>query len=135
MNRIKQILLPSIILIIILVGVILYQIKTYKPSTAFVCKMPVPFDFCGTHKFTENGLQGKNIFNANCAACHKKYARYTGPALREIDSLVFVKWLTNRENKIDSSKIELYGIDYHKMTFSKTLNENEIAGLIEYCNN
>lgn len=133
MKKIKQILLSSITLIILLIGVIFYQIKTYVPP-AFDCRMPVP-DFCGTPNLTEKATKGKEIFNANCAACHKKHARSTGPALQKVDSLVFVKWLTNKKNKIDSTKIEEFGIDYHKTTFSKTLNKEEVASLIEYCRN
>ena len=135
MKRINQILFSSIVVIILLVGLIFYQMKTYEPENTGCATTDRPKDFCGTHKFTENGEKGKEIFNSNCAACHKKDAKSTGPALRKIDSLVFIKWLDNKENKIDSSKVELYGIDYHKMVFSKTLDENQIAGLIEYCNN
>ncbi len=133
MKKIKQILLSSITLIILLIGVIFYQIKTYVPPV-FNCEIPVPA-ICGTPNLTEDGRKGKEIFNANCAACHKKHARSTGPALQKVDSLVFVKWLTNKNNKIDSTKIEEFGIDYHKTTFSKTLNKEEVANLIEYSRN
>lgn len=134
MNKIRRILLYSITLITILVGLILYQIKTYDPPP-FNCRIPTFIAIFGTPNLTEDGREGKEIFDANCAACHKKYAKTTGPALYETDSLVFVKWLTNKKNKIGSTKIEEFGIDYHRMTFSKTLNKEEIACLIEYCNN
>lgn len=134
MKKIKQILLLSITLIILLIGVIFYQIETYV-SPAFDCRIPVPF--CGTYNpiLTSNQKEGKEIFNANCATCHKKHARSTGPDLQEVDSLVFVKWLINTKNKIDSTKIETLGIDYHRVTFSKVLNKKEIHYLIEYCRN
>jgi len=133
MKKIKQILLSSITLIILLIGVIFYQIKTYVPP-ASDCRMPVP-SFCGTPDYTENATKGKEIFNANCAACHKKHARSTGPALQDADSLVILKWLTNKKNKIDSTKIEEFGVDYHRMIFSKTLNKEKVENLIEYCRN
>ena len=133
MKKIKQILLLSITLITILVAVILYQIKTYVPP-AFNCRTPVP-EFCGTPNLTEKATKGKEIFNSNCAACHKKHVRSTGPALSETDSLVFVKWLINKKGKISNTKIEEFGIDYHKATFSKVLHKEEIANLIEYCRN
>lgn len=97
--------------------------------------MPVPF--CGTDDpiLTDNETKGKEIFNSNCAACHKKNARSTGPALQQVDSIVFIKWLTNKKHKIDSTKIEELGIDYHIVTFSKTLNKKEINYLIEYSKN
>lgn len=134
MKRIRLILLFSISFIFLLVGVILYQINTYAAPTYLVCAMPVPV-FCGTPNLTENQEIGREIFNSNCAACHKKHARSTGPALQNADSLVVVKWLTNKKNKIDSTKIEEYKIDYHRVIFSKILNKKEIADLIEYCNN
>lgn len=109
--------------------------KTYKLENPGCATPDRQKDFCGNSNLTENGEKGKEIFNSNCAACHKKDAKSTGPALRKTNSLIFIKWLTNKENKIDSSKVELYGIDYHKVAFSKNLDENQIAGLIEYCNN
>lgn len=131
MRKIKQILISSITIIILLIGVIMYQIKTYIPP-ALDCRTPVP-SFCGTPNLTENATKGQEIFNSNCAACHKKHARSTGPALSETDSLVFTKWLIKNKNKIDNTKIEEFGIDYHKMIVSKTLNKNDINNLIEYC--
>jgi hypothetical protein len=133
MKRINQILFSSIIFIVFLVGLIFYQI--YKPENLGCATPDRPKEFYGNSNLTENIIEGKNLFNSNCAACHKRYGTSTGPALAEIDSLVFIKWLTNKENKIDSSKVELNGIDYHKMVFSKTLDENQIAGLIEFCKN
>lgn len=91
MKKIKHILITSITLIILLVGVILYHIKTYVPP-ALMCRIPTP-SFCGTPNLTETATKGQEIFNSNCATCHKKHARSTGPALSETDSLVFTKWL------------------------------------------
>ena len=96
--------------------------------------MPVPA-FCGNPDSTENETKGKEIFNSNCAACHKKNSRSTGPALYQVDSLVMKKWLTNKRNKIDSTKIEELGIDYHIITFSKALNKKDINYLVEYSKN
>lgn len=41
--------------------------------------------------------------------------------------------IINKKNRIDSTKIEEFGIDYHKITFSKTLNKKDINNIIEYC--
>ena len=99
MKRIRQILLYSISSIIVLVGVILYEIKTYEPPTNWYCNTPVP-NFCGTPNLSETQEKGRKIFNSNCAACHKLDARCTGPALRGVDSLVFVKWMSKKNHKI-----------------------------------
>lgn len=133
MKKINQILFSSIALIILLVGIIMYQIKTYTPLTYSVCATPVPF--CGTKSLnlTENAKKGKEIFNTCCAACHKLDARSTGPALRNIDSLVFVKWMIEKNHKIDSTKIDKSGIDYHRTMFKDYVNEENLALLIDYC--
>lgn len=57
-----------------------------KEQKAVVCE-PVYQPFCGTMSETANDpdvQKGKQIFNANCAACHKLDARGTGPALRDV---------------------------------------------------
>ena len=53
----------------------------------------------------------------------------------QVDSLEMKKWLTNKRNKIDSTKIKQFGIDYHRIKFSKVLNKKDIGDLIEYCHN
>lgn len=133
MKRIRHILLFSITFIILLVGVILYEIKTYKPPTNWYCQTPVPF--CGTKplELTDNQYKGKEIFNSNCAACHKLDARSTGPALRSIDSIVFTKWMIDKNHKIDSTKIEKLGLDYHRTMFKEVINEKNLPLLVDYC--
>ncbi|WP_456315098.1 c-type cytochrome [Pseudomonas shirazensis] len=133
MKRINQILFSSIALIILLVGVILYQIRTYTPPTYSVCATPVPFFGTQSLNLTENATKGKEIFNSTCAACHKLDARFTGPALRNIDSLVFVKWMIEKNHKIDSTKIDKLGIDYHRTMFKDFVNEENLALIIDYC--
>ena len=132
MKRINQVLFSSITLIILLVGVILYKIETDVPPN-LECRIPVPF--CGTPglNLTDNQTKGKEIYNSNCAACHKLEARSTGPALRNIDSLVFVKWLIDKNHNIDSTKLDKLGIDYHRTMFKDFVNEENLALLIDYC--
>lgn len=134
MKKIRQILFYSISLIVLLTGIIFYQIKTYEPPTRWYCNTPV-LSFCGTNNppLTENQYNGKEIFNSNCAACHKLDAKSTGPALRNLDSLVFVKWIIDKNHKIDSSKIHKLGIDYHRMKFKDFINEENLPSLIDYC--
>ncbi|KRD62733.1 hypothetical protein ASE40_02795 [Flavobacterium sp. Root935] len=132
MNRIRQILFISISSIIVLVGIIFYEIKTYKASENWYCQTPIP-TFCGTANLSENQEKGKEIFNSNCAACHKLDVRSAGPALRNVDSIVFMKWIINKNHKIDSAKIENLGLDYHRTKFTEYVKEKEIALIIEYC--
>ena len=133
MKRTRQILTVSLSLIIFLVGVILYQIKYNSTNPDLNCQIPVPF--CGTQSFELTGsrYKGKEIFNSNCSACHKLDAKSTGPALRNIDSLVFVKWMLIKNHRIDSTKIENLGVDYHRKMFKDVLNEKNLTFLIDYC--
>ena len=131
MNKIRQIILLSVLLITLLIGFIFYEIKTYQP-TYLVCAMPVPA-YCGNPDLTENETKGREIFNSNCAACHKLDARSTGPALHNIDSLVITKWMIGKNHKIDSTKIEKLGLDYHRTMFKDFVNEENLALIIDYC--
>jgi mono/diheme cytochrome c family protein len=51
-------------------------------------------------------VQGKALFNANCAACHKLDSKMTGPALRGVtarhDKAWLYKWIRNSKGLIDS---------------------------------
>ncbi|MCV2485478.1 cytochrome c [Flavobacterium sp. SH_e] len=133
MKRIRKILSISISLIILLVGIIFYQIK-YNPSRLNLDPQ-LPISFCGTQAFelTGDAYKGKEIFNSNCAACHKLDAKSTGPALRNLDSLVFVEWMLRKNNEIDSTKIENLGIDYHRTMFKDVLDESNLPSVIKYC--
>lgn len=133
MKKIRQILTISISLIILLVGIIFYQIK-YNPSHHNLHPQ-IPVSFCGTQAFELTGdvYKGKEIFNSNCAACHKLDSKSTGPALRNVDSLVFVKWMLRKNHKIDSTKIENLGIDYHRTMFKDVLDGKNLPFIIKYC--
>ena len=132
MKRIRQILTLSISLLILLVGIILYQIITYKTPTLDLQNQSPALAFCGNVE-TENSYEGKEIFNSNCAACHKLDSKSTGPALRNLDSLVFVKWIIGRNHKIDTTKIEELGIDYHRTMFTEHVKEKDLELIIGYC--
>jgi mono/diheme cytochrome c family protein len=53
-----------------------------------------------------NAVKGKELFNANCAACHKLDAKSTGPALRNVadkyDKEWIYKWVHNSAELIKS---------------------------------
>ncbi|KGO84879.1 c-type cytochrome [Flavobacterium suncheonense] len=88
-------------------------------------------EFCGT-KNSEIAHEGKTIFNNTCAACHKLDANMTGPALRNIDSIVFNKWLNNKNYKVNKAKIDQFGIDYHIDFTRKNFNESDLKMIYAY---
>ncbi len=108
-------------------------------ESATTCTTPVPVLFCGTvgPALTGDAIEGKQLFNANCAACHKLYKKATGPALANIDSITFHNWLTlpgaEITRKSESSELGLAGIEYHQNSWGQTLEESDIEALIAYC--
>jgi mono/diheme cytochrome c family protein len=49
-----------------------------QPAAAEVTQLPLKVD----------PVKGKELFNANCAACHKLDAKATGPMLRGIAAMI-----------------------------------------------
>lgn len=45
--------------------------------------------------FSQDAAKGKEIFNTNCAACHKLDSKATGPALRDVAAKYDKEWLLN----------------------------------------
>ena len=120
----------SFMVLVATIGFIIY--KNNVPKT-LVCATPDPVPFCGTESnFTDNGREGRKIFNINCAACHNMNRKMMGPALSQMDSIKMKEWLTHKNGQLDSTKYGEMGIDYHKNLWGKTLNEKEIGQLIEY---
>ena len=95
-----------------------------------------------TPAVTQGGdpVKGKEIFNANCAACHKLDAKATGPALRGIgtkyEKAWFYKWIHNSADLIksgDAQAIKVYE-ENNKVPMSAfpQLSEADIDNIIAY---
>jgi mono/diheme cytochrome c family protein len=85
-------------------------------------------------------VKGKEIFNTNCAACHKLDAKATGPALRGVgakhEKAWFYKWIHNSGELIksgDPAAVKLFE-DNNKipMTPFPSLSEADIDNVIAY---
>jgi mono/diheme cytochrome c family protein len=85
-------------------------------------------------------VKGKEIFNANCAACHKLDAKATGPALRGIgakyEKAWFYKWIHNSADLIksgDAQAVKVYEENNKvAMTAFPQLSEADIDNIIAY---
>ena len=78
-------ILAFIIFAVAVSGYLLVKNKEEKTAIQPIELIP----FCGTKSDTNNdpdAQKGKQIFNANCAACHKLDAVATAPPLRNIAS-------------------------------------------------
>ena len=131
---IKKIMLSSGIFLILSIVLVVFS-YSHITTSQLECGTQIPVEsFCGTglgyHPDTE---KGRALFNANCAACHHKTKRRTGPTLSQIDSITFRSWLSVDTIKIDSAKFSDYGIDYHKITWGATLDKIEVGQIIDYC--
>ncbi len=85
-------------------------------------------------------VKGKELFNTNCAACHKLDAKSTGPALRGVsgkhDMAWIYKWVHNSSDMIksgDAAAVKLFN-DNNKavMTPFPQLSEGDIDNIIAY---
>ncbi len=87
-----------------------------------------------------DAVKGKQLFNANCASCHKLDAKMTGPALRGVgdkyDKAWLYKWIKNSSEVIksgDAKAVAIYN-EYNKvaMTAFPQLSEGDIDNIIAY---
>ncbi|SCY75184.1 c-type cytochrome [Flavobacterium caeni] len=85
-------------------------------------------------------VKGKELFNTNCAACHKLDGKSTGPALRNVadkhDKAWLVKWIHNSSEMIkagDPVAVKLFN-DNNKsvMTAFPQLSEGDIDNILAY---
>ncbi|PWA10168.1 c-type cytochrome [Flavobacterium laiguense] len=87
-----------------------------------------------------DAAKGKELFNANCAACHKLDAKSTGPALRDVASRREVgwlyKWIHNSSDLIKSGDADAVKVfeENNKipMTAFPQLSEGDIDNIIAY---
>jgi mono/diheme cytochrome c family protein len=87
-----------------------------------------------------DSAKGKELFNANCAACHKLDAKATGPALRGVsakhDMAWMYKWVHNSSDLIksgDAVAVKLFEENNKSvMTAFPQLSEGDIDNIIAY---
>ncbi len=85
-------------------------------------------------------VKGKELFNANCAACHKLDAKATGPALRGVankyDMAWLYKWVNNSSALIksgDAKAVKVFEENAKSvMTNFPQLSEADIDNIIAY---
>ena len=87
-----------------------------------------------------DAVNGKALFNSNCAACHKLDAKATGPALRGVaakyDKEWLYKWIRNSQALIktgDADAVKIYE-EYNKALMSNfpQLSNQDIDDIIAY---
>jgi mono/diheme cytochrome c family protein len=114
-------------------------------SLSSIAQNPVPAaaDVAAAPAASTSGadpVKGKELFNTNCAACHKLDAKMTGPALRGVaqkyDKAWLYKWIHNSTALIKSGDAQAVKIstEYNGsvMTAFPQLSEGDIDNIIAY---
>lgn len=136
MNLIKKFTNRILIVIsgflIFVIGILFFLY--WNQNKELGCATKTTESVCGNNSsnLSEKAQKGKVIFNSNCAACHRLYMNVTGPALSKIDSTKLWNWLTEKNEKADSTKFSEMKIDYHKIMWSKNFDEAQLTELYEY---
>jgi len=90
--------------------------------------------------FSQDAAKGKELFNTNCAACHKLDAKATGPALRDVaakyDKEWLYKWIKNSGELIKSGDAQAVKVfeENNKvpMTAFPQLSNEDIDNILAY---
>ena len=135
----KIIFLTSIFLILT-IGIVVF-VYSQAERNEFVCVTEIPQPICG-NTFSKEAQEGKNLFNANCAACHKLYKKMVGPSLKGLvqngrypSREYFYEYVRN-ENKLIEQNDEYakaindeYSRDY---SHEFKLTDLEVEQILEY---
>ena len=90
--------------------------------------------------FSQDAAKGKELFNTNCAACHKLDAKSTGPALRGVEAKYdkewLYKWVKNSGDLIKSGDAQAVKVfeENNKvpMTAFPQLSNEDIDNILAY---
>jgi mono/diheme cytochrome c family protein len=105
------------------------------PATAVPATATAPVAASGG-----DAAKGKELFNANCAACHKLDAKMTGPALRNViakhDKEWLYKWIANSQELIKSGDAQANALwaEYKPSVMNNfpQLSHGDIDNIIAY---
>ena len=135
MQKVKFTNLPSIVSLVLLAVLLTFSTQTFAQdeTEAAIAEATA----------TEGGADvdaGEALFKANCAACHKRYKKATGPALFGVadkyDRAWLYKWITNSAELIASGDAKAIAIfeEYNKspMTAFPQLSETDIDNILAY---
>lgn len=110
-------------------------------SISKILFMCFAFMLCfSTHALAQDAAKGKQLFNANCAACHKLDADMTGPALRHVTDRHSTewlhKWIKNSADLIksgDAEAVKLFN-DWNKVPMNAfpNLSDEDIDNILAY---
>ncbi|WP_430614026.1 cytochrome c3 family protein [Flavobacterium sp. JP2137] len=93
-----------------------------------------------TVSFAQDAAKGREVFNSNCAACHKLDGNSTGPALRGVvekhDTAWLHKWIKSSSSLIksgDATAVKLFN-EWNKVVMNDfpALSDEDIDNILAY---
>ncbi|OIQ23575.1 cytochrome c [uncultured Lacinutrix sp.] len=119
---------------IIIIGVCLFLFVLKQNATQISCNTPTPQLICGTINYattnSQQAVDGKKLFNVNCAACHKLDKKMVGPALRQVAKKYnFISIKNHLKDKKASLKSKTYNTSC--LVF-KHLSDKDISNILSY---
>ncbi|RYF25134.1 MAG: c-type cytochrome [Flavobacteriales bacterium] len=121
---------------------LIFSLTSFAQDPATAAAAPAATEAAAAPAATAGGdpVKGKELFNANCAACHKLDAKSTGPALRGVaakhDMAWIYKWVHNSSDMIksgDAVAVKLFEENNKSvMTSFPQLAEADIDNIIAY---
>lgn len=131
----------SIFVFLISAGIAALYLVNVKEQQAASTIEKQPQLICGTRTYSysdeanyEEIKKGKQLFNANCAACHKLNSQSTGPSLRGINqrytTVDIIKFMRNDF----SSAIKYTDERGYKCTLFPDLSDKDIQSILLYTN-
>lgn len=120
----------------IVIGLVLYIDSLPQTTTVAAEQIAPPPKI----ELTEVQQQGKSIFNANCAACHKLNKRAVGPALAGVTDKYekewLYSWIKNSQALIasgDADAVKIYN-EYNQSNMNSfpQLSNEEIDAILAY---
>ncbi len=81
--------------------------------------------------------KGKELYKANCTACHKIKKRYIGPALKGVTKIRSPEWIMNMimnsKEMLEKDPVAKALIaEYHAPMAQQQLKEEEVRAILEY---
>ena len=140
MNINTKIFLSYVIVFITILVMLFYPKYTFKPEEKKF--------FCGTSDLyvkeglnRENLREGRKLFKALCASCHKLNKKLIGPALSNdtLDFNYFLAYTKSRDSLVKAKHkktvvtIKEYAALAYNHNFSQ-LNSKQIKKIFDYCN-
>ena len=116
------------------------SVTSLAQTAAPAAPAPAPIAVAAPAASGGDPVKGKELFNSNCAACHKLDAKMTGPALRGISSRLtnewLYKWIHNSQGLIKSGDAEAVRVSAEfngsVMTAFPQLSTGDIDNIIAY---